>query len=197
MGRQMIIAVGGEYGAGAHIIADNLAKRYNLPVYDARILKYIADEKNIDVEKIQKFDEIMKNRLFSRSVSGFSSSPEETVAQMEFDFLKEKAANGDSFIVVNRCANSLLNSYEGLISIFVTSDMQHKIERVVDLYDVSEEKAKIMIIKNNKNRKSYHNYYCKEKWGDSRYYELTVNTGKIGLDAAADVVDHYIGKRMK
>lgn len=197
MGRQMIIAVGGEYGAGAHIVADNLAKRYNLPVYDARILKYIADEKNIDVEKIQKFDEIMKNRLFSRSVSGFSSSPEETVAQMEFDFLKEKAANGDSFIVVNRCANSLLSSYEGLISVFLTSDMQHKIKRAVDLYDVSEEKAKIMIIKNNKNRKSYHNYYCKEKWGDSRYYELTVNTGKIGLDAAADVIDHYIGKRMK
>ncbi len=196
MDKQMIIAVGGEYGAGAHIIADNLAKRYSLPVYDSRILKYIADEKNIDVDKIQKFDEIMKNRLFSRSVSGFSSSPEETVAQMEFEFLKEKAANGDSFIVVNRCANSLLSSYDGLISIFATSDMQHKIERVVDLYGVSAEKAKIMILKNNKNRKSYHNYYCKEKWGDSRYYELTVNTGKIGLDAATDVVDNYISKRI-
>lgn len=196
MDKQMIIAVGGEYGAGAHIIADNLAKRYNLPVYDSRILKYIADEKNIDVDKIQKFDEIMKNRLFSRSVSGFSSSPEETVAQMEFEFLKEKAANGDSFIVVNRCANSLLSSYDGLISIFATSDMQHKIERVVDLYGVSEDKAKVMVFKNNKNRKSYHNYYCKEKWGDSRYYELTVNTGKIGLDAATDVVDSYISKRI-
>ena len=92
MNKQMIIALGGEYGAGAHIIAENLAKKYSLPVYDARILQYIADEKNIDVDKIQKFDEMMKNRLFSRSVSGFSSSPEETVAQMEFEFLKEKAA---------------------------------------------------------------------------------------------------------
>jgi len=196
MNKQMIIALGGEYGAGAHIIAENLAKKYSLPVYDARILQYIADEKNIDVDKIQKFDEMMKNRLFSRSVSGFSSSPEETVAQMEFEFLKEKAANVDSFIVVNRCANSLLSGYAGLISIFVTSDAQHKVERVMDLYGVSEEKAKVMVFKNNKNRKSYHNYYCKEKWGDSRYYELTINAGKIGLDAATEIVDNYISKRI-
>jgi len=50
MNKQMIIALGGEYGAGAHIIAENLAKKYSLPVYDARILQYIADEKNIDVD---------------------------------------------------------------------------------------------------------------------------------------------------
>lgn len=196
MNKQLIIAIGGEYGAGAHVIAERLAEEYNIPVYDARILQYIAEEKNIDIEKIQKFDEMMKNRLFSRTVSGFSSSPEETVAQMEFDFLKEKAANGNSFIVVNRCANSLLSSYEGLVSIFVTSDMQHKAERIMNLYEVSEDKAKLMILKNNKNRKSYHNYYCKEKWGDSRYYELTINSGKIGLDAAAEVVQNYIAKRV-
>lgn len=196
MDKQMIIALGGEYGAGAHVIAENLAAKYNLPVYDARILQYIAKEKNIDVEKIQKFDEVMKNRLFSRSVSGFSSSPEETVAQMEFEFLKEKAANGESFIVVNRCANSLLSDYDGLISIFVTSDIEHKAERIMGLYEVSEDKAKVMIVKNNKNRKSYHNYYSKNKWGDSRYYELTINSGKIGLDAATEIVDSYISKRM-
>ena len=134
MNKQLIIAIGGEYGAGAHVIAERLAEEYNIPLYDARILQYIAEEKNIDIEKIQKFDEMMKNRLFSRTVSGFSSSPEETVAQMEFDFLKEKAANGNSFIVVNRCANSLLSSYEGLVSIFVTSDMQHKADFFCKLF---------------------------------------------------------------
>ena len=39
MNKQMIIALGGEYGAGAHIIAENLAKKYSLPVYDANSMK--------------------------------------------------------------------------------------------------------------------------------------------------------------
>ena len=53
-----------------------------------------------------------------------------------------------------------------------------------------------MIQKNNKSRKLYHNFYCKEKWGDSRYYELTINTSKIGYEKAAEVLDCYIQKRL-
>ena len=38
---------------------------------------------------------------------------------------------------------------------------------------------------------------CKEKWGDSRYYEMTLNTSKIGYENAAEVIDFYIRKRME
>lgn len=51
-----------------------------------------------------------------------------------------------------------------------------------------------MIIKNNKKRKAYHNFYSKEKWGDSRYYDLIISTSKIGIDGACDVVLDYVNK---
>ena len=49
-----------------------------------------------------------------------------------------------------------------------------------------------MVEKVNKQRKQYHNYYCKEKWGDSRYYDLIINSSKVGIENAADIIDHYI-----
>ena len=96
----------------------------------------------------------------------------------------------------NRLFTRSIDGYRGVISIFVTGDMPEKIQRVATEFHVSNEDAEMMIQKNNKSRKLYHNFYCKEKWGDSRYYELTINTSKIGFDRAAEVIDCYIKERM-
>jgi cytidylate kinase len=196
MGKQFIISISREYGAGGHCIAQMLSEKYNLPLYDKSILENVAQEKGVNAKELEKFDELPKNRLFSRTVSGYSNSPQDVVAQMQFDFLNEKAQSGESFIVLGRCANSVLKDYDGLISIFLTANMESKIERISKLYDLSTEEAEKLILKINKKRKSYHNYYCKEKWGDSRYYELTVNTSKIGIDKTCEIVEKYIDARM-
>ena len=196
MEKQMIISIGREYGANGHYIADRLAEKYNIPVYDRHLIEYIAKEKNLDLNNLKKYDEKMKNILFSRTVNGHSSSPEDAIAQMQFDFLREKAAAGESFVVVGRCANSVLKDNPNLISIFITGDMDVKAKRISELFNVTIKEAEAMIIKNNKKRKQYHNHYSKEKWGDSRYYELTVNTSKIGAQKAFEIVDAYVQSRM-
>lgn len=196
MDKQMIISIGREYGANGHFIADKLAEKYNLPVYDSHMIEYIAKEKNLNLNDLKKYDEKMKNRLFSRTVDGHSSSPEDTIANMQFDFLREKAAAGESFVVVGRCANSVLRDNPNLISIFVTGDMEVKAKRISSLFNVTVKEAEAMIVKNNRKRKQYHNHYSKEKWGDSRYYELTINTSKIGIQKAFEIVDVYVQSRM-
>ena len=204
MNKQMIISIGREYGANGHYIADKLAEKYSLPVYDSHMIEYIAKEKELDLNDLKKYEEkvidrtyhIMKNRLFSRTVDGHSSSPEDAIANMQFDFLREKAASGESFVVVGRCANSVLRDNPNLISIFVTGDMEAKAKRISSLFGVTRKEAEAMIVKNNKKRKQYHNHYSKEKWGDSRYYELTINTSKIGIEKAFEIVDAYIQSRM-
>jgi hypothetical protein len=194
--KQVIITIGREYGSGGHLIADMLGEKYGLPVYDSTIIETIAEEKGLDLSKLKHFDEKPRNRLFTRSIDGYSNSPEDVTAYMEFDFLREKAKAGESFIVVGRCGSSILKGYKGVMSFFVTADMPEKIQRVATEFHVSNEDAEVMIQKNNKSRKLYHNFYCKEKWGDSRYYELTINTSKIGYEKAAEVIDFYIQKRL-
>lgn len=196
MDNQIIISIGREFGSGGHQIAKEISEALNLPLYDKSILEDIAKEKGVDVNELCKFDEIPKNRLFSRTVSGHTSSPEEAIANMQFDFLREKAESGESFVVVGRCANSILKEYHGLISIFVTADMENKIDRVSEFFDISREEAHDIIVKNNKKRKMYHNFYCKEKWGDSRHYELIINTSRIGIPQAREIVQSYVEKYM-
>lgn len=195
--KQLIISVGREFGSGGHVIAEELARRFQLPMYDRNILAEIADEKNIDSNNLEKYDELPKNRLFSRTVRGHSSSPEEHIANMQFDFLRKKAGEGMSFVIVGRCAETVLKGYDGLITIFVLGDRDKKIERIARIHQLSQAEAERMIYRYDKKRKSYHNYYCEEKWGDSRNYDLSINSSKMGIERTTDILELYIRERIR
>mgnify|MGYP003187749456 FL=1 len=194
MAKQFIISIGREYGSGGRVIAEHLAKTLNVKFYDKNIIELIAQEKKLNLDQLKKYDEKARNIWLSRSVDGLSNSPEDTIAQMQFDFLKERAQAGESFVVLGRCASYILRDFDCMIKVFVTSDMHHKTERIASIEHLDPVMVEDMIIKNNKKRKAYHNFYSKEKWGDSRYYDLIISTSKIGIDGACDVVLDYVNK---
>lgn len=197
MDKQMIISVGREFGSGGHVVAQQLAKHYNIPLYDKNILHEMFRDKNVDASALEKYDEVPKSRLFSRTVNGYNNSPQENVAKKQFTFLKEKAEQGESFVVIGRCAETVLKEFPALISIFILGDRDKKIERTATCNNISKEEAERMIEYHERKRKAYHNYYCEGKWGDSRNYELSINSSKLGIDETTNMVIDYIEKRQK
>ena len=197
MKKQLIISIGREYGSGGHRIAEELAKRFDLPLYDSNILESIAQERNVDAKTLHRYDEVPRNILFSRRVREYSTSAEENIAQMQFEYLKKKADEGESFIVVGRCAETVLGDRPNVISLFVLGDREVKCKRVMEVYDLSERDAQFKMERHDKYRKQYHNYYCKDKWGDSRAYDLCINSSRLGFDETVNELEDYINRRRK
>lgn len=195
--KQFIISIGREFGSAGHEMAEELAKRFEVPLYDYNLLREIAQEKQVSVHALEPYDEIPKKGFGSRTVRGYSNSPQENIAYMQFNFLKKKAAEGQSFVVVGRCAEEALKEYPGLISIFILGDMERKIERIKKLHGLNDKEAKSLIIEQDKKRKSYHNYFCEGKWGDSRNYDFSINSSKLGVEATTDMVEDFIRKRIE
>ena len=108
MEKQLIISVGREFGSGGHEVAQKLADDYGIALYDHDLLKEIAAKKNLKSEDLEAYDELKWNRFLYRTVRGLNSSPEQNVANLQFDFLKEKAKSGESFVVVGRCSETIL-----------------------------------------------------------------------------------------
>lgn len=195
---QLIISVGREFGSGGHEIADKLSKLYNLPLYDHNLLRELAAEKNLDHADLAQYDETKKRRFFSRTVRGMSNCPAHNVAQLQFDFLKKKADSGESFVVVGRCSETVLKDNPALISLFILGDKQVKTERIMKLYDKSEKEARNLIHEHDKYRKEYHNsHFPGKKWGDSRNYEVCINSSKLGIDETVKFLASYIDARRK
>lgn len=194
---QTIISVSREFGSGGHVIAEKIAKDHGLSFYDRHILDEIANENNIQVEILEKYDEKPRNAFLSRRVGAFSNSMEEILADMQFDYIRKKADSGESFVIVGRCSETVLSGHAGLISIFVTGDDQAKIDRIKKVYQLNESDAITKIRRHDKKRKQYHNRHSSFRWGDSRNYDVCINSSKLGLEGTGAALENYISERMK
>ena len=194
---QLIISVGREFGSGGHEIADKLAKHYELPLYDHNPLREVAASMNVNHDDLQPYDEAKKSRIFSRTVRGMSSSAAHNVAQLQFDYLKKKASNGESLVIVGRCSETVLKDSPALVSLFILGDKDAKAERVMKLYNKDKKDALELMEEHDKYRKEYHNSHCPGKWGDSRNYELSINSSKLGVDETVKIITAYIDARRK
>lgn len=130
------------------------------------------------------------------SSGGYSTAPfldmplNHKVFLAQFDSIK-KIAESESCVIVGRCADYALENNPDCISIFVRADLEDKIKRISKRLDVSENKAKDLIYKKDKQRASYYNYYTSKKWGDARSYDLCINTSQISIDDAAELIISY------
>lgn len=199
MDKQIIISVGREFGSGGHEIAEKLAKHYNIPMYDKEIFDHIEEKESIHAEVAQYFDEKPVSPFFYPSIMDVGNLPlEQKVANHIFNFIRTKGnEEKQSFVIVGRCAEYVLRDNPNMISIFILSDYEAKCERVMKKYNLDKKAAQSMMKKEDKMRKIYHNFYADGKWGDSRNYDICMNSATLGVDKTVDVLIAYIDKMMQ
>lgn len=197
MGQQFVISISREFGSAGHEIAEKIAKDLEIKFYDRSILDEIANHMNVKVELLEKYDEKPRNLILSRRVGKYTNSMEEILAETQFEFIRKKVEKGESFVIVGRCAETVLKDFDGLISIFISGDKQHKLERVMEKYNLNETDALAKMKRHDLKRKQYHNRHSDAKWGDSRCYDMCINSSPLGTEATIKVLENYIQERLK
>lgn len=191
--KQIIISIGREFGSGGHIIAKSLAEHYNIPLYNKEILYEIAKKNGYSEQVVERYDERPINLGFMPfPVAGGVISIEQEIALKQFEFMKKKADNNESFVILGRCADEVLADNPNLVRIFITGDKESKILRVMEREGLDRKQAETKMKKMDKMRKTYHNFYCESKWGDSRGYDICINTTRIDYDTAKNIVAQYV-----
>ena len=112
----------------------------------------------------------------------------------QFDAIKEIASQG-SCVILGRCADYALEDDPDVINVFIHADKETRIKRAVKYYNVEEGKAEDVINKTDKQRASYYNFYSGKKWGNTGSYDLSVNSGFIGIDNTVKTIIDFVEKR--
>ena len=79
-----------------------------------------------------------------------------------------------------------------MIKIFVHAPLPDRIQRISRRNQVDAATAKDRILKRDRARANYYNYYTDQKWGNTKHYDLTFDTSKVGIDGAVELILQYI-----
>lgn len=194
-----IITIGREFGSGGLYVGEELAKRLGVKLYDKELLQQAAKESGFCEEIFENHDEKPTNSfLYSLVMDTYSANGYSTASFLDmplnhkvflaqFETIK-KIAEHESCVIVGRCADYALAGNPNCINVFIKADMDYRIKLVAKRANLTENKAKDMIIKQDKQRASYYNYYTSKKWGDSKSYDLCLDSGKLGVDGCVDMI---------
>ena len=197
-----IITIGRQFGSGGHEIGEKIAEYFGIKCYDKELLSRAAKESGFCEEMIQNHDErptnsflynlVMDTYSFGYNASSFVDMPiSHKVFLAQFDTIK-KVANEEPCVIVGRCADYALADFPNCVHLFIYGNEDCKVKRIMEKYNLSEDKAKEMMIKKDKQRQSYYNYYSSKKWGRADSYDLCINSSVLGIEGTVKLIAQYI-----
>ena len=197
-----VITIGRQFGSGGRYVGKLLAEKLGIPYYDKQLLAEAAKDSGICEELFEDHDEKPTRSLLFSMVMGMQMHSDAGGAYMDmplnhkiflaqFDAIRRIASEGPC-VIVGRCADYVLRDKPNAVHVFVKADMPSKVERAVTYYGVERMKAEEVIRKADKQRASYYSYYATSDWGDINNYDLTVDTGKLGVEGAVELISRYV-----
>ena len=196
-----IITIGRQFGSNGREIGHRLASKLGIPFYDKEILNETAKKSGLSENILKSLDEkpsnsflyslVMDPYSFGFTSTGYHPNLNQQAFQAIYDTIKGIADEGPC-VLVGRCADYALRHNPDLVKIFIYAPMDRRIETVSKRFDLTPEKAKSQITKEDKGRASYYNYYTSKKWGSMESYDICINSSLMSIDKTVDFIIDYI-----
>lgn len=189
-----IITISREYGAGGHSIGQQVAEKLGIPFYDKDIVRETAKEGGYEPELIEREQEdVSKTNSILKSIctvsSAYFNDSQEAIHEIQKAIILRLAMKGPC-VILGRCADVILTE-AGIetFNVFIHADDVHRAVRVSEITGIKNAtELQKAITKKDNSRHNYYNHYAGRKWGDSRNYDLSLNSGVIGYDRCVQLI---------
>lgn len=180
-----IITVSRQFGSGGRTIAREAAKRLNIPCYDQELIEKVQADSGFTKEYINENGEHSSTGLLN-SMFG-SSFGRDLIWTSQCKVICKLAEEGPC-VIVGRCADYILRDKADLLKVFVYADIKKRAERIVSVYGESDVAPEKRIKDKDKRRAQYYKYYTEAEWGIAKNYDISLNSGKFGIDKCVDII---------
>lgn len=202
--KQFVVTIGRQPGSGGKEVAEVLARELGVKVYDKALLQEAAQASGFDASLFEKADECESTSLFggifsihgsiSEYLTGGSCIDNDKLFEIQSETICNIAQN-ESCIIVGRCAEYVLRDHPAMLSIFLTADHADRVQRIMRGENLEHDAAVEFIEKNDKKRRSYHDYYATTQWGDAASYDVCLNTSRLGVEGTVEFIKQLVAKR--
>ncbi len=190
-----IITIGRQYGSGGREIGSKLAEAYGVNYYDKELLAAASEKSGIAVDVFEKHDEkYISSFLYSLVAGAYGENGlpmDHKIFLEQLRTIKEIADKGPC-VIIGRCADYALRDYDNVINIYLHGDVEKRVARAAEAYGVDKNKAAEVVVKTDKQRASYYNFYTGRKWGDIQNYDLTIDSTMLGIESTVKLIMDFV-----
>lgn len=197
-----VITISREFGSGGREIGFRLAEKLNIPFYDKEIISLASEDSNIAEEAFHAHDEVLgrKERVDHDYVSVNPFSPlyevpvSDQVFMMQSQMIRRLAQEGPC-VIIGRCSDIIV---EDSFRVFICAGMKKRVERMQSLEpDETPRKLEARMREVDRKRRDYYQYYSGNEWGNPRNYDLSLNSGRLGVDRCVEMIAACLELREK
>ena len=198
-----IISISREFGSGGRMIGKQLAAQLGIPCYDRTIIQKTAEKSGLSPEFIANAERSTHSRFHFHiptigTTTTVSAPQAPSVRQRAFiaqaQAIRELAAQG-SCVIVGRCSDYILEEDPNCLKVFIHADMEERLRRCAEEYQLPEKDLRRRILETDRSRANYYGRYTGYRWGDMRRYDLTIDSGRVGVEGAVELIRHLVALR--
>jgi len=193
--KKFILTISRRYGCGGRELANILAEKLGVHLYDRQIVHLAAAKLGIndlhekELLELENTVKPLSSRFIPFHSFGMAMGESSQGMFMAESNVVRKLADDGPCIFLGRCADYALRKRDDVFSIFVCADDDYREERGRTVY---EGKTLKEMDREDEKRARYYDYYTGRKWGDGAHYDLVVNAGRAPLAQIADGIIAYI-----
>ncbi len=187
--KNRVITISREFGSGGRTIGRAVAEALGIPCYDHELLQEIAAKSGFAEAYIRDAGEYAPGGMIASAFSHQPSGPNNAdyLWEIQYKLITELAEKGPC-VIVGRCADYILRDKADCLRVFIHADMAFRAKRIVDVYGEREASPEQRLRDKDKRRAAYHRFYTDMKWGHAQNYDVTLNSGTLGLDACVRII---------
>lgn len=184
-----IITISRQYGSGGREVGKKLAEKLGLPFYDQEIIELAAKKSSIDKSFFENSEKKGVGSLIFDLVADVNHnlSINDKVFLEQAKVIREIADKGGC-VIVGRCADHILKGHKNIVRAFIYADIEKRQYHIEHIYKETEETAINHINKIDKKRADYYYHYTGQKFGDTRNYDICLNSGQLGIDKCVELI---------
>ena len=193
--QDFILTIGCEYGSGGPDIAKMIAKDLGYPCYDRAIIDRIIEEPGLSKEMTEKLEAGVEVRGRSQVLQNTASPSKysiltDRVVYLQTQIIRKLAGRGPC-VIVGRCSDYVLRDRNDVLNAFVYAPESERLKHIMDVLDVSEEAARVLIDKNDKQLHARYKQMTGTYRGDRHNRHLLIDSSVLGFEKTAKFIEDF------
>ena len=204
MDEKLVITINRQYGSGGLKIGKRLAEELGITCYDSEMFRVVSSNSNMHKDSIAGDSIISGTMLFDVAKNIYDEHPDEELPdlngnfvgmenlfQYQTDIIKELAKR-ESCVIVGRCSNYILHDRPNTLSVFIHASLEYRLKRASSVHNMDREELTRLLFSKDNHKEEYYKHYTGVEWKDASFYDLSIDSGKLGISGSVKEIVDYI-----